>query len=135
MLKEDYVTLEVAKLLKEKGFRELVSHSINKTYRDDRNDVSIWTSDRPENYNDIPEEENHFCKYSCPTIQMAMKWLRENKSFHITVDLIDFLEHGYVYTVKIVNCVSFHEYKLEDTENSYENGCIAGLEYCLKNLV
>jgi hypothetical protein len=131
MFTEDYVSFEVAKLLKEKGFREPVYHSINKTYRDDSDDASIWTSDRPENHNDIPEEKNHFCTYSCPTIQMAMKWLREVHGYLIVVGN----KHGnYVYLIKDLKAdtdlgISHDDY------TTYEEACEAAIKYCLENLI
>lgn len=143
MITEDYVSLEVAKLLKEKGFREPVYHSINKTYRDDRDDVSIWTSDRPENHNAIPEEKNHFCTYSCPTIQMAMKWLREVHKIHIQVEAIvpEYYEKDeYVYRfhykrlkhIPIYNNMSY----IDDTQYvSYEQACEAAIKHCLEHLI
>lgn len=145
MITEDYVSFEVAKLLKEKGFREPVYHSINKTYRDDRDDVSIWTSSRPENHNDIPEEKNHFCTYSCPTIQMAMKWLREehNKIIVPSIRVIDPIT-GIIdcYCVGIYyipknngGALCFISPTPESGYSSYEEACEVGIKYCLENLM
>lgn len=61
---EDYVSLEVAKLLKEKGFDEPVLSQYTKY-------VSVWNCDEPENFN----ESVDCC--SRPTLYEAQKWLRE----------------------------------------------------------
>lgn len=63
MITEDYVSFEVAKLLKEKGFDEPVKHFyfINGTFA-----------------NDLAITKNSYTRhYAAPTIQMALKWLRE----------------------------------------------------------
>lgn len=73
-MNEDYVSYEVAKLLKEKGFdwychahyapnSEVLSHSlgVSNTY-----DVDV---------------------YAAPTFYMAHKWLRETKDVHIMIDV------------------------------------------------
>lgn len=73
-MNEDYVSLEVAKLLKEKGFNwycralyapnsEVLSHSlgVSNTY-----DVDV---------------------YAAPTLYMAQKWLRVEKDIHIMIDV------------------------------------------------
>lgn len=72
-MNEDYVSLEVAKLLKENGFNwycralyapnsEVLSHSlgVSNTY-----DVDV---------------------YAAPTLYMAQKWLRDEKDIHIMID-------------------------------------------------
>jgi hypothetical protein len=139
IITEDYCSFEVAKLLKEKGFDEPVYHSINKTYRDDRDDVSIWTSDRPENHNNIPEEKNHFCTYSCPTIQMAMKWLRE-KGIIITVVYMR-------YSLQTIGAQLMFGFNIQNVQgellfenidvayDSYEQAEMDAIKYSLENLI
>lgn len=98
---EDYCSYEVAKLLKEKGFKEstqfvwyehfpsqnAVNNSeIGKPKRDyfywekegERN--SSWTNNSP-----VPSYISGEV-YSCPTLQMAMKWLREVHKVLIVID-------------------------------------------------
>lgn len=62
MEKEDYVSLETAKMLKEKGFNEPVLSQYSKT-------GTIWTCNEPENFNNSKD-----C-YSRPTLYEAQKWL------------------------------------------------------------
>lgn len=64
MSKEDYVSLEVAKLLKEKGFNEPVLSQYSKC-------GSVWNCYEPENFN-----ESTGC-FSRPTLYEAQKWLRK----------------------------------------------------------
>ena len=138
MITEDYVSFEVAKLLKEKGFNIPVYHSIRKVYKDERPDTSIWRSDRPENYNDIEEGNNHYCSYSCPTLQMAMKWLREEHNVYI--DICTLSQLSYCYRVCLVSDTTgtlYEDYACEEGERfySYREACDFALEYCLENIL
>lgn len=116
MITEDYVSFEIAKLLKEKGFDELC----HKAY----------------NY------EGHLCNgftYGphAPTLQMAMKWLREVHSLYIDI-VTSFSQDGICYTFSCSNTMdliqgtkgtSYHEYQ------TYEQACEAAIKYCLENLI
>jgi hypothetical protein len=64
MKQEDYVSLECAKMLKEKGFNEPVFSQYTKH-------GSVWRCNEPENFNESVE-----C-FSRPTLYEAQKWLRE----------------------------------------------------------
>lgn len=70
MNKEDYVSLECAKLLKEKGYNEPVFSQYTKR-------GSVWICQEPENFN-----ESTGC-FSRPTLYEAQKWLR--KTYNIDV--------------------------------------------------
>ena len=75
MNKEDYVNLEVAKLLKRKGFNELCLYF----YTDDEDDT-LWDAiDEMENINLGGNE------FSAPTLYEAQKWLRSAKGLHVEV--------------------------------------------------
>lgn len=76
MDKEDYVSLGVAKLLKEKGFNELCYTAYDK-------------DGRSFNYREIRLNWNgeYDWAYSQPTLYHAQKWLRLNKNIHVCVDV------------------------------------------------
>lgn len=74
MIKEDFCSFEVAKLLKEKGFNEHCRAHYTRS-------GNIAYSEMPNTFN----ETKYW--YSCPTHQMAMKWLREVHQLHISVDV------------------------------------------------
>ena len=123
MVTEDYVSFETAKLLKEKGFDEYCGYY-------DRNgeywDYRVYNH-RGEDY------------ISAPTLQMAMKWLREvqnlvvNPAGHYVngklqsweVDIY-FLDCGVDATINAMG----HIYG-----KTYECACENGIKYCLENLV
>lgn len=71
--KEDYVSLGVAKLLKEKGFDEPCLSQYTKS-------GTIWNCQEPENFN-----ESEGC-FSMPTLYEAQKWLRDKHNIDIVVE-------------------------------------------------
>ena len=70
---EELVTLETAKLLKEKGFNEYCKDIIKED--DNRIMQSVFRTNK-----NLPK----LC-YSRPTQSVAQKWLRETKNIHICV--------------------------------------------------
>ena len=117
MITEDYCSFEVAKLLKEKGFDWECEHV-------------IWegADDNYENYDKaIPN----------PTLQMAMKWLREVHGTFIAInnDDLDFNWQCY----DLINRDSTLDPKiLSDSYagyKTYEEAVEAACIYALKNLI
>jgi len=127
MITEDYCSFEIAKLLKEKRFNEKC-----RAFYNDKT-LKITYIDSPINN----EKPFNLCLLA-PTIQMAMKWLREVHKKVINVEYIDFLEHGEVWSYSVLDRNTFHEFteKSESfTEHSYEEACEAAIKYCLTNLI
>ena len=122
MITEDYVSFETAKLLKEKGFNEKCSR--------------WYVANEPQE--GIIEKgfgENQFY-INAPTLQMAMKWLREVHNCNIEIDTIgqkslDTLSWRSV----IYNIEHDMECYYEDNFKSYEEACEAAIKYCLENLI
>ena len=124
MIVEDYVSFETAKLLKEKEFDEAT--------------LGYYLDDKDKLYFDRFSDDwnsNHVGYISAPTLQMAMKWLREVHNLHIEVFIT-------------TNHLMF-QWKIYRTENTslyftgaslsyyekYEEACEASINYCLKNLI
>ena len=122
MIKEDYCSYEVAKILKEKGFNE----SCYTCYVEKEISHYDYSSTNYELIDGV---------ISCPTIQMAMKWLRE---VHKLVPII--LAGGDRYWFRIdkvnedywKNTIYLEDEKLFPT---YEEACEASIKYCLENLI
>ncbi len=125
MITEDYVSFAVSKLLKEKGFDEPCIY----VYRHDGSE-DIWNADK----------EDIACQK--PTLQMTMKWLRENHNIHITgvpngigenvfyMGIYRKYDYGWTY---ISDCLD-EEYK-EAEFYTPEEACEAAIKYCLENLI
>jgi len=67
---EELVTLETAKLLKEKGFNEYCKYVIS--------DKGLMMETIFRTSKDLPKSF-----YSCPMQSIAQRWLRENKNLHV----------------------------------------------------
>lgn len=128
MITEDYVSFEVAKLMKEKGFNE----NTDKQFNSDKivGDYNITDRSRyPERYLDAP------------TLQMAMKWLREVHHYYVQVMLDSWACGGHIgYYVVIQKTDSDFEMMLQDAVDevfyqTYEEACEAAIKYCLENLI
>lgn len=129
MITEDYVSYWIAKLLKEKGFNEY-------TYAYYLPNASFYLSPRE------IDNKNLYAQgcISAPTIQMAMKWLREVHNI-----FIDVVSRFSMNADKDV-CFSYSCKKLIGTYKScyehsdgewwnYEHACESAIKYCLENLV
>lgn len=131
MVTEDYVSFEIAKLLKEKGFDDCANSFL-------------------ENGNMFPtcivRRKEH---YPAPTLQMAMKWLREVHGLHIDVFVGE--DESYDADSVIVEQWHFWTYYITTTDgefvyNAYEEfdvveyqtheeACEAAIKYCLEILI
>lgn len=129
---EDYVSFETAKLLKEKGFDE--NTSVNYFVGDDKPRGCVVGEMI---YHKRYEGDMHLI--ACPTIQMAMKWLRE---VHNIIPVI--LTGGdtvtpfyYWFRIDKINDGKWEDsvYRNETECNTYEEACEAAIKYCLKNLI
>jgi len=127
---EDYVSFETAKLLKEKGFDEPCYMAYVPTNRKHmmRNDAGHSNSMHPDDY------------YAVPTLQMAMKWLREVHKLSVRTrydEVEDEKEH--LYYVWFFDILSMNPYKtlVEPVQgySTYEEACESAIKYCLKKLI
>ena len=125
---EDYVSFEIAKLLKEKGF-DAKCDKCCVYFADD--DIRVLNLKYPKSAQLLIED-----RYPCVTIQMAMKWLREvhNIFIQITVDFSDGAYPMYdVCVVDLARCTSI----IINGYNRYscEEAIKAGIKHCLENLI
>ena len=138
MTQEDYVSIETAKLLKEKGFdgeckmkyREHDKKMLN--YIPNPSELDYTTNEEAVQKH---SEKNH-CEYClCPTLQMAMKWLRE-KHIVIVSDVETFYADGSVSSwVYHIWCDDNFEENNSVYFKTYQEACEAAIKYCLENLI
>ena len=136
MITEDYVSFETAKLLKEKGFDESIS-MVYMPYGD-LCKLDRYDSIRNSNYNDITK--NYF-EYTAPTLQMAMKWLREVHNLHCSVDY-DYVLGWYCQITSLKETVEYDYEEMKRYHPEKDNGfssseeaCEAAIKHCLENLI
>ena len=119
MIREAYVSFEVAKLLNEKGFVQETLMVYN------------------QNGNFMPNgaiEDTYQVFYSAPTHQMAMAWLREVHNLHIDIDPSEGNWSPTVITLNDWTCVI----RFGDTipiQDTYEEAVEAALKYTLENVI
>lgn len=144
MIKEDYVSFEVAKLLKEKKFPRFICH---KHYADGE---GVWVGNFNKPTPDFKCGElvevdcgvpTDGCEIDAPTIQMALKWLREEKLYYIQIMLDSWAcgAHCGFYVV-IQKTDSDFEMMLSDAVDdvfyeTYETAANVALLYVLKELI
>lgn len=128
MITEDYVSYEIAKLLKEKGFYQDFYNSFMPVWHyNGNNKVLSFTED-----DSYPSETQEW--YSAPTLQMAMKWLREKQIF-IT---IGFCDYPTLHKSEWIPEVCTHDSIFDEPSiaySTYEEACEAAIKYCLNNLI
>ena len=129
MITEDYVSFETAKLLKEKGF----DGECSRFYMP--NGHGRW---KHEHYHDFDISD----RIECPTLQMAMKWLRKNHNLYITSVPNGIGEDVfYMGIYRKYDCGWTHisdgldEEHKEAEFSSPEEACEAAIKYCLENLI
>lgn len=127
MITEDYVIFNIAKLLKEKGFDAECDY----LYVDGKLVRAQGCACNWNNGETLFTDYKNEC--SAPTLQMAMKWLRE-KGFIIS-PIPDFRFNKLLYTNLIINTNSDPQRLASELYNTYEEACEAAIKYCLENLI
>lgn len=149
MIEEDYVSYEIAKLLKEKGFDEYC--------------YGYYYTSEYMTYGDIKQRNLELFRdsYSAPTIQRTMKWLREVHSILVMIDYnYECTSKSYCYKIYCLgkngkpkrfpvygvayddegnanrDIIYYRDFLLSDSEYAtYEQAVDGALYYCLEYLI
>ena len=157
MITEDYVSFEIAKLLKEKGFDGKCAHvwveeKGNKpicmgmsSFVEGEEVADRETVEAATDYANEYMFKNLYVAYLCPTLQMAMKWLREVHNQIIipnvrTEDPISGIINCYIVGIWYIpknngGSLCFISPTPENGYSTYEQACEAAIKYCLENLI
>ena len=138
MIEEAYVSLEIARILKDKGFRAITNRYYNAQYEQIRTVSDTFMMD----WNNEPYMRSITMPGSVaiPTLQMTMRWFREihNININILYDLQRLAktdgttEDVDVYEVDIITkngTIYIGNY------NHYESACENAIIYCLTKLL
>lgn len=145
---EDFVPYELAVKLKEKGFPQSPDWFNYSSYYDwdglrkihSLTNASVW-------FNPNISRDNI---YFAPNIPQVLKWLRKEKDIHIEpciladadTDADGKVINEYTYwsfsiqSIETGDMIYFEYEHIDDKRfNSYEQAAIAGINYCLDNLI
>ena len=124
MITEDYVSFEIAKLLKEKGFDEPCgsAYTPEGQYR-----LSCYLGPVHRKIRNSEASEYSYGP-TAPTLQMVMKWLREVHKIDMWVEGYNRRYKGYIHSEQRGDEALFYE-------DSYEKACEVTIKYCLENLI
>lgn len=141
MITEDYISFEIAKLLKEKGFNEKCQAMYDK-------DGHLI----PSNFKLLTKSDKRLFVADAPTLQMAIKWLREVYKCYITFTW-EFKEYDknykpvykditWSFNIGIPKYNSarkgngdYFDLDSDKEYDSYETACEAAIKYCLEKFV
>lgn len=128
----EFVTFEIAKKLKEKGFKEeCLCHYIG-------NDL-VYNIESPIANNQLWFSHNKFDNiwhrdnYDAPTISQVLKWLREEKKIYLELVIVvdaEYMCDIYKINPRPIECLGSTEYF-----KTYEEAALAGIKYVLDNLI
>lgn len=131
---EDFVSFEIAKKLKEKGFDyPCVGHYVNN---------QLYIAHYYNAYHSDKDESP-----DAPTISQVLKWLREEKKIHIEIgfgcygfcwDLtlnIKYVEGYNNSEWDLLDCEKYAEIDNQGNHSTYEECVLCAIEYVLDNLI
>lgn len=130
-MNQDFVSYELAVKLKEKGFNDNC-HAYYEPLKHCLNFSRVFkTNSLAENYKCV----------TAPTISQVLKWLREEKKIHICINIYD---DGWFFDVSSFYKADTGVYEIKlpymssnvtPDYDSYEQATLAGIKFCLNNLI
>lgn len=129
---EDFVNFEIAKKLKEKGFKEQCLAYYTKDSGFYYN--TSYGSDVENAFKSFNSRPNHICgkRIDAPTISQVLKWLREEKKLFIEISC-NYTD--YFPTVRLLDSRQTDYIRGDVVYSTYEQAALAGIEYVLDNLI
>ena len=124
MITEDYVSFEIAKLLKEKGF--------NEGCRSRYGSAGSFSYEKYEIEASGCEMHNAIL---APTLQMAMKWLREVHHIALNIGWGEILEDKFQWWCIILNQKDGSIFRESEYSATYEEAVELAIKYCLEHLI
>lgn len=114
----EFITFEMAKKLKEKGYPFNTSHHYDK---DGHIIVALCDCDER-------------CEYPMPEIHQVLKWLREAKKVEIVASF-DYEDKTWGYQVGDMTLTEDSILAYRWNFPTYEQAALTGVAYCLENLI
>ena len=137
---EDFVTFDIAKKLKEKGFKEkcyayyfpkgselFFNHN---PFRGGIVEDCLYSN------NSLPNEFMASDFVDAPTISQVLKWLREEKKLFVEPSLFKYGYESYVQSTVFEEDKDYTDtWRVEGFHSTYEQAALAGIEYVIDKLI
>lgn len=139
---EDFVPFEIAKTLKEKGFKEQCLAYYTKD--SDFYYNTSYGSDVENAFKSFNSRPNHICgkRIDAPTISQVLEWLRKEKKISIEPAIhcsLKWMCGIYEFSDGIADFTQYDNNGIDDTVfilyETYEQAALAGIEYTINNLI
>lgn len=132
-IRENFVSVKVAKLLRERGFKE-PSIPFNSSWEQEKWFSEYFVEEPNPNYDPSLPFDCETVKVVLPhtSLSLATKWLRETKSIHIFAYFNEFGGFGWKYEVQ--DLISGTGFYYKEGFKTYEEAIGNALEYVLENL-
>lgn len=131
---EDRVTFEIAKLLEEKGFDEHCDYVYDGTTLKWLFGMFIFFKE-PSDTNSKLKEYGHDGIVTAPTVQMALKWLREVHKIFINVsNEVSLTDDDITYRFFVCTKEKTILHRGEDIK-TFEDACNEAMKFALENLI
>lgn len=149
---EDFVTFELAKKLKEKGFNRMCLYAYCEKggwnmYKQVHEPIThiLRTNGNPfgsfctgENWNVEYKTNKNKIRCSAPTISQVFKWLREEKDIDLVINPVFFYD-DVLGKIREYECrvfaLSLNKPEHCGYHGNWEQAVLAGIEYVLNNLI
>lgn len=124
---EEFVTFELAKKLKEKGFPQHITEEayIVDNYGEEEVEIGELLP--------IPLVPDYMDDVAAPTIPQVLKWLREEKKVYIDIRFNRYYQTFKYYAFKMTR--ESDDMYFNSHYTTYEQAAIAGIENALDNLI
>lgn len=124
MIREEFVTYSIAKLLREKGFNEPCDYQ-----------YEVCDPERGAAMYNITDRSRYPQYYiDAPTQAMTMRWLREIHGIIIVI-LTDFTDDTLTFFYRTDTLNGYGPKHMDIFYNTYEEACEAAIRYTLENLI
>lgn len=138
-MNEEFVSFEIAKKLKEKGFEcdhPFAMYNEKGVFHDLCTSAQYMISASGFEcrcYYDYEDFDEHDCV--APTISQVLKWLREEKKIHCLPHFDQGIDKWLFYIANPNAGCEFVEFISGSIYDTYEQAALAGIEYAIDNLL
>lgn len=132
MRKQDYVSIEVAKLLQEKGFREPCKGTYSMEFKD-RYDLFVYDRKKTFKYLSRIPSKGIQLQYLAPTIYEARDWIMKKYNIVLLVDWNETFSSRNGYSTLHFGFKIYKKLEVRGYYETMEQALDAGLLYVLEN--